>query len=199
MKPIKICSIPECGRKNHAREFCNAHYLRWKQYGTPRGEVEVVLRGPANTERRFWEKVTKTAGCWMWNAHLNENGYGRFRVEDQAKFAHRFAFELANGRIPEGFHIDHKCHNPACVNPAHLRAVTSKQNAEHRTGPNRGSKSGVRGVSWNKASGKWVAQVMDRGRRVHIGLFSILAEAEAAVIAKRNELYTHNDWDRIPA
>jgi len=93
--------------------------------------------------------------------------------------------------------IDHICHVRRCVNPAHLRAVTRKQNAEHRSGPQRNNTSGVLGVSWNGR--KWHAAVQHHGHMYYVGLYDHLDDAEAAVIAKRLEFFTHNDKDRVAA
>ena len=102
------------------------------------------------------------------------------------------------GPIPEGLVIDHLCHNHACVNPDHLRAVTHKQNGEHRNGP-AGAISGVLGVHWHKRIGKWQASVRHNGKLYHAGYFESIEEAGQAAAAKRNELYTHNDMDRRAA
>ena len=71
------------------------------------------------------------SGCWLWVGATCNGGYGRFRrsgPDFQNVGAHRYAFELANGPIPEGLHIDHRCSNPTCVNPDHLDAVTPGEN-----------------------------------------------------------------------
>lgn len=150
-------------------------------------------------EERFWEKAEKTEGCWNWTA-AKASGYGRFQIgkKKQAQ-AHRVAYELTKGPIAPGLFIDHMCHNPSCVNPDHLRAVTSKENLENRKGADKDSRTGVRGVYWNKANDAYYAQVQHNGKRYFAGSHSTLAEAEAAAIAKRNELFTHNDADRIAA
>lgn len=74
----------------------------------------------------FWAKVKigGTAMCWPWQGHL-ANGYGRFRGER----AHRYAYRLHKGDIPEELMVRHLCGNKLCVNPAHLEVGTMKENA----------------------------------------------------------------------
>lgn len=152
-------------------------------------------------EERFWAKVDKTDTCWNWTAQIAPEGYGRSSGPDnKGALAHRAAYELAYGAIPEGMCIDHICRNRKCVRPEHLRAVTYKQNQENRALTGRAdSTSGVRGVIRDNTASKWFARVRHNGRSYYAGTFSNIEDAKAAVIAKRNELYTHNDADRIPA
>ena len=122
--------------------------------------------------------------------------------------AHRFAYELLVGPIPEGMELDHRSTCPKrCVNPAHVRPTTHKQNHENRAGATVNSSSGVRGVVWNKRKKTWQAYMKHHQKGVYVGQFAVcgpgqrlgwlaLEQAEAAVIAKRNELFTHNDADR---
>lgn len=79
-------------------------------------------------EPRFWAKVKKTDECWLWTAAKIPAGYGRFGLAGKTVYAHRVAYELLVGPIPEGLVIDHLCNVTSCVNPDHLRAVTSKEN-----------------------------------------------------------------------
>lgn len=80
--------------------------------------------------QRFWEKVDRSGTCWIWIANTNNAGYGLIWDADQDKkvYAHRWSYEAVNGPIPDGLSIDHLCRNPLCVNPAHLEAVTHKEN-----------------------------------------------------------------------
>lgn len=149
----------------------------------------------------FWSKVSKSKGCWTWTDRLTEKGYGLARYTIDGKRhgirAHRLAYSLTVGPIPDGMEIDHQCHSRACVNPAHLRTTTHKQNAENLSGAQARNQSGVRGVSWYARKQLWMGSVRHNKRLHHVGYFNTVAEAEQAVIAKRNELFTHNNLDRV--
>lgn len=153
----------------------------------------------ASVEDRFWAKVTKTDGCWLWDAGCDRQGYGKFQLDGRKVSAHRVAYELMVGPIPLGQELDHRHTCPKnCVNPGHLRPVTSKQNKENFTGLQKNNTSGVRGVTL-KPNGRWRGLVMHNKVQHHVGYFGTQEEAEAAVIAKRLELFTHNDADRSAA
>lgn len=83
---------------------------------------------------RFWEKVEiQSNGCWEWQAATKESGYGVFRLNG-TKSAHRIAYRLTHGRIPEGKLVRHTCDNPnpSCVNPSHLEVGTPSDNQHDR-------------------------------------------------------------------
>lgn len=68
-------------------------------------------------------------GCRLWaGANRPPSGYGVLMVDGTMKYAHRVAYELSKGPIPDGLQVDHLCRTPACVNPAHLEAVTQTEN-----------------------------------------------------------------------
>lgn len=76
---------------------------------------------------RFFAKVNKTSGCWLWTAS-KRRGYGAFYFEGRHWAAHRWAYEHLVGPIPAGLQLDHLCRVPACVNPNHLEPVTGRVN-----------------------------------------------------------------------
>lgn len=127
-----VCSIDGCDKPYQARGWCLKHYTRWKRHGDPL-YVEYIVGDPV---ARFWSKVDKAGPlplwapflgpCWHWTG-ATSNGYGRVRV-DVDRPAHRFAYELLVGPIPDGLVIDHLCRVRHCVNPAHLEAVTNAEN-----------------------------------------------------------------------
>ncbi len=86
---------------------------------------------------RFWSKVDSTypKDCWLWMAARYRFGYGYLGLgsrKDGSRrkvSAHRIAYELAIGPIPNGLCVLHHCDNPPCCNPAHLFLGTKKDNA----------------------------------------------------------------------
>lgn len=86
---------------------------------------------------RFWSKVNKDTdhACWIWKAGVNNKGYGQFWFEGKLIYAHRVAYELTKGPIPEGLTIDHLCRNRVCVNPDHMEPVTNGENVLRGVGP----------------------------------------------------------------
>lgn len=71
-------------------------------------------------------------GCWIWTGPKGSGGYGAFSVRGVDQRAHRASYVIFKGPIPKGLHVLHRCHNPTCVNPAHLRAGTHKENMAER-------------------------------------------------------------------
>ena len=80
--------------------------------------------------KRFWDKVDVKGpdDCWEWQASQFRAGYGQFKFDGRNQQAHRVAYLLETGEIPEGMAVAHLCHNKRCCNPAHLEAQTYQEN-----------------------------------------------------------------------
>ena len=96
----------------------------------PKGVYERTIADPF---KRFFAKVEKRDGCWIWTAYKS-NGYGRFVYQGKQWLAHRWLYEQTRGAIEVGLQLDHLCRNPACVNPDHLEPVTNKENQRRGIG-----------------------------------------------------------------
>jgi len=89
------------------------------------------IAASADWSYRFWAKVVKGDGCWLWSGAKNNVGYGQFTVRMPKRkllLAHRVAFALTSGEIPNGMCILHMCDAPACVRPSHLKLGTMRDN-----------------------------------------------------------------------
>lgn len=137
--------------------YCRAHYHRLYRNGTF-----------ALTRRRFtytgddvadfWRLVDTCGGdadrCWTWQGSVTVQNYGSWMHSP----AHRYAYRLHHGEIPDGTVIDHTCHDPRtcegtndcphrlCVNPVHLAAVPSRQNTSAERSSRHRSTGGTCGV-----------------------------------------------------
>jgi len=109
LKPVGVCSVGGCDNKKVARGWCGKHYQRWAKYGDPAHPTQI--RG--DDESRFWSMVDKggPGDCWLWSGGKTTNGYGQFFTGGVTVGAHRYAYELMVGPIPEGMQVDHRCHN----------------------------------------------------------------------------------------
>lgn len=96
------------------------------------------MTGDTSMAVRFWAKVQRddADGCWEWLSKRDHGGYGRFNLSrSRSRAAHRVAYELTMGPIPDGLTIDHLCRNRGCVNPAHLEPVTQRENVRRGLAP----------------------------------------------------------------
>ena len=104
--PTDTCA---CGKTKMARSAtCRACFTKWPE--------------------RFWAKVEKTGACWLWTAQTDNQGYGIVSFGGRSRKAHRVAWLMKVGPLPDDLTIDHLCRVRRCVNPTHLEPVTNSEN-----------------------------------------------------------------------
>lgn len=111
---------------------------------------------PRSTPERFWSRFERDpSGCLVWtgarttNPHTGEPTYGVLVYQGEHYVAHRLAWILTHGSIPEGQKVLHKCDNPPCGEPSHLflgtlsdNMVDRRDKGRHRRYPGRDEQTG---------------------------------------------------------
>lgn len=144
---------------------------------------------------RFWEKVKikKPNECWFWQAGI-QKGYGCF-WNGRMSSAHRFSWVLANGKIPIGLSVCHKCDNPLCVNPAHLFLGTQVENIQDSIKKGRFSRARGERQHLSKLTDSKVKEMRELQKT---GLtFKKLAETYGVTIAAAHRAVRGFTWKHV--
>lgn len=101
-------------------------------------ETEALLRRIADRNDPLHEHASErfealhipepNTGCWLWLGHLDTHGYGVTCIKSKRLRAHRLAYSVIKGPIPDQHVIDHLCRTHWCVNPDHMEPVTDPVN-----------------------------------------------------------------------
>lgn len=128
---MAACRVTQCGKKTHARGFCNNHYEQRRNGG----EFVIPPKGPIE---RFWLRVDRDGPvpearpelgpCWIWTGSTTRGGYGQHWNGIKQRKTHAMGYELLVGPIPPGLELDHLCRVRVCCNPQHLEPVTGLVN-----------------------------------------------------------------------
>ena len=140
----------------------------------------------------FVKKIERDsrAGCWEWTG-WRRGDYGGFWDGYRHVFAHRFAWELWVGPIPEGLCVCHHCDNPPCVNPAHLFVGTSTDNNRDMIAKGREARGERSGRA--KLTDKAVAEIRDSLERPYI-----LAKRYGVSLSTISTARTGRSWKHLP-
>lgn len=182
----KTCLVLDCTKPVRDKDWCGAHYQRWRRHGDP------TAGGPTrfNTPKEAFANFTRWEGeCLIWTASLMNGGYGQIWTGTGMEPAHRFAWEQKHGPIPKGMVIDHKDHcDRRCCNTAHLRLATTAQNIANRSSASPHNKSTkIRNVYPHGK--KWRVRLGYKGKRVDFGTYSSIAEAQEVAKKARRKLF----------
>lgn len=121
--------------------------------------------------------------CRIWAGSKTRLGYGQLSYKNKLESAHRVAWIVANGPIPDGLEVDHICHHRACVEPSHLRLAEHRENGRNLSGAHSRNKLGVRNV---RAKGSRFEVSVGKA---YVGRFGTLEEAAAAAEKERARQY----------
>jgi hypothetical protein len=155
---------------------------------------------PPNTARQFWAQVASpnARGCTLWtggtrgNPKHPYNFYGVFQVSGKRFGAHRYAWEISRGPIPDGLKVLHVCDEPLCCNVEHLFIGTSKDNTEDMHKKGRHWTLAGEGQPNHKLTEEQVAEL--RMRRTAGETFQSLADAFGICIAQAYRIAKHQQW-----
>lgn len=200
--PVVLCKIEGCDNAKAVRGWCHKHYGRWQRHGDP---LTLVLE-PGTPEERLWRNVDKRGPdeCWEWTA-ARRHGYGivqNAKGRGKGVMAHRLSYEIANGPIPDGLVVMHICDNPPCVNPAHLRQGTQRENTLDMMSKGRGNWRAPRGEDSPRAiiTEAQAREILfsDEKGTVLAARFGIKPTTVCAI--RRGRLWAHlqDDWVRGP-
>lgn len=104
-------------------------------------KARALMAGQAVIDRILRRCIVTDDDCWEWQGTRVKGGYGRTTFGSRTdgtrrlKLVHRATYEAAVGPIEDGMTIEHVCVNPPCCNPAHLIAMTMRDNTLRNTGP----------------------------------------------------------------
>ena len=106
---------------NHVKRF------RTKEEAEMHLDIYAPIKNTSSIEY-FWAQMDRSGDCWLWSHSKTRSGYGRVHWNGKVHPAHRVAYELAKGTIPEGYYVCHACDTPLCCNPDHLWVGTPQEN-----------------------------------------------------------------------
>lgn len=174
------CSVDACTSAARSLGLCPMHYQRFRKHGDAHAVPVRSFRAPVLTRLlancvRIDAKPGQVAGCLEWRGTTRSGPYGIMQVGGRAELVHRVAYRIANGAIPDGANVCHRCDNGICVETTHLFAGSQLENMRDMIGKGRkvvlrgelapGARLSKKDVSVIRASAETQASL---ARRFHV-------------------------------
>jgi hypothetical protein len=147
---------------------------------------------------KYWEKVDKQGpdDCWNWTGAKTRLGYGSIGVDGKTMSAHRVAWAMEYGSLPDDKDVCHHCDNPGCVNPKHLFLGTETDNMRDKMSKGRGNQQKGERNGNAKLTSEAVTHIRElaqQGRRlVDIAAIFGISDITVGAIVKRRA------WKHVP-
>jgi hypothetical protein len=195
MKPCKHCGVEfycqrsrDVGGNLTEKVFCRrACYDAYRRREDVRGEL-------------FWAQVDKNApgGCWLWTGWKLNSGYGETTLFRKKILVHRLSYLWANGELPKGLHVLHRCDVPLCVNPEHLFLGTDKDNIADMYAKGRDASRGEKNLraKLTEAQARAILDLKDTGYFKR-GVARTLAEEHGVGVGAIHAIWRGASWKHI--
>ncbi len=164
-----------------------------------RSRTWVRAKTPNEAADVFWSRVAKSDApdaCWPWLGRPNTEGYGRMMVNGERQLAHRIAYQLANGPIPDGLLVCHSCDNPPCCNPAHLWVGTDGDNSEDKAAKGRAQRLHGTLTGTAKLTDEHVLAIRERRQREGTAYRTLAADFGVSACCVRH-IVLRKTWRHI--
>lgn len=177
------CKSDGCTQQHYAHGLCHKHYQRHQKYGNH----EAGNARHSDPVDALKYRTKRKGSCLVWTGSINQKGYGRINIDGRLVTAHRYAWYLEFGAIPDGSQINHICWEKSCVNTDHLELASSYENASYRKGANSNSTSGIRNVS--RKGGRWHVSITKDRKTHNFGTYEDIEEAAQVAEQARKDLF----------
>lgn len=130
---MRHCTIEGCTSKHFGKGYCQKHYNRVRRTGDPQTVRTGHRYETQDVAQRLAARSVPDGTCLIYSSRMKtRSGHVSIGRNGQYVGVHRAAWELANGPIPDGLHVLHRCDRPRCINVAHLFLGTIADNNADR-------------------------------------------------------------------